>query len=84
MQFFFPFQIAATQALEGRLRKSGVSYASLFYSASFAILYHRVKNNYTIVRIGLGILRLNIRNHIYHACPSPPFSGLRPCRDCLS
>ena len=84
MQFFFPFQIAATQALEGRLRRSGASYASSSYSARLANPYHRVKGNYTIVGIGPGILRLDVRNHVCHACPSPHSSGLGLRRDRLS
>lgn len=84
MQFFFLFQITATQALKGRLRRSGASYASPSYSARLANPYHQVKSDYTIVGIGLGISRLDVRNHVYHARPSPPSSGLRPCRDRLS
>ncbi len=84
MQFFFLFQIAATQVLEGRLRRSRVGYASSSYLAPLANPYCRVKGDYTIVGIRLVILRLDVRNHIYHARPSPPSSGLRPHRNRLS
>ena len=84
MQFFFPFQIAAIQALKGRLRRSGASYASSSYSARLANPYYQVKGDYTIVGIGPGISRLDVRNRVYHARLSSHFSGLEPHRDRLS
>lgn len=81
---FFPFQNTATQALKGRLRKSNTSYVSSSYSARLANPYCWVKSDYTIVRIRPSILRVDVRNRVYHARPSPLSSGLRPRRDRLS
>ena len=84
MQFFFPFQIAATQTLKGRLRRSGAGYTFFSYSARLANPYRRVKGNYTIVGIGLGISRLDIHDRVGHACFSPLSFRHRPRRNRLS